>query len=100
LEATPKELVYTDEYEVWEDALLPDHRGKVRVRLRRVENGLFGNSHSIGDGVSELIFKDGAGIRVYFGRNGNRVILLTGGTKRTQSKDIQRAKKLWGEINA
>jgi putative addiction module killer protein len=99
LEATPKDLVYTDEFAYWEDSLDPRLRGIVRVRLRRVSKGLFGNSHSVGEGVSELVIPDGSGHRIYFGRAGNKVILLTGGAKNTQPKDIARAKTLWRREN-
>jgi putative addiction module killer protein len=64
-----------------------------------VEKGLFGESHGVGGGVLELIFRDGPGTRVYYGISGNRVILLTGGNKGRQAKDIARAKDMWREIN-
>jgi putative addiction module killer protein len=99
LEPTPKELQYTNDFADWEDALRGDVRGIVRVRLLRVKKGLFGDSHSVGDGVSELVFKDGPGTRIYFGRSGNNLILLTGGNKGTQSRDIPKAKKMWREIS-
>jgi putative addiction module killer protein len=71
---------------------------KVRVRLRRLEAGLFGDCASIGDGVLELREHHGAGYRVYFGRHGNTVvILLCGGTKRSQERDIRLAKEYWAE---
>jgi putative addiction module killer protein len=95
LEPTPQELQYTNEFAKWEDRLRGDLRGVVRVRLLRVEKGLFGDSHSVGEGVSELVFDDGPGTRVYFGRSGNNVVLLSGGNKRTQSKDIAKAHKMW-----
>lgn len=97
MEATPQNLEYTDEYEAWEDSLDARLRGIVRVRLRRVEKGLFGKSHSVGEGVSELVIDEGPGYRVYYGRSGNRVILLTGGAKKTQARDINVAKSLWRE---
>ena len=100
MEVTLKEIQYTAEFEVWEDSLPADIRGLVRVRLARVAKGLFGNSHGVGEGVSELVIGEGPGFRVYFGRTGDRVILLTGGAKKTQRKDIRKAKILWGEINA
>jgi putative addiction module killer protein len=58
--------------------------------------GNFGDSKSVGGGVEELRIDFGPGYRVYFGRDGQSVvILLGGGSKQTQSKDIQRARALW-----
>jgi putative addiction module killer protein len=99
LEPTPQELQYTNAFAHWEDSLRGEFRGQLRVRLVRVEKGNFGNSHGVGEGVSELIFKDRPGSRVYFGRSGNKVILLTGGDKSSQQKDVAQAKKMWREIN-
>lgn len=98
MEPTPQETHYTNEFAAWEDGLSEGDRAKVSVRLRRIEKGLFGDNHSVGEGVSELVFRDGAGYRVYFARSGNNVILLTGGTKNTQQKDIAKAKTMWREI--
>ena len=78
---------------------MPDVRGYVRVRLRKVEKGLFGEHHSVGDGVAELVFRDHPGTRIYYGRSGIRAFLLTGGNKRTQNRDIAKAKAIWREIN-
>ena len=73
-------------------------QAKLRVRLRRLEAGLFGDCEPVGDGVLELREHLGAGCRIYFGRQGRTVvILLTGGTKRTQSSDIELAKKYWAD---
>lgn len=71
---------------------------RIRVRLRRVEAGNFGDCEPVGDGVIELRIHVGAGYRVYFGRHGKSfVILLCGGDKRSQAADIKRAKTLWVE---
>ena len=73
-------------------------RAKIRVRLNRIRLGNFGDSKSVGNGVSELRITYGPGYRVYFGRKGNTVvILLIGGSKKTQSKDIALAKKYWND---
>jgi putative addiction module killer protein len=70
----------------------------IRVRLRRVEAGNFGDCEPVGDGVTELRVHVGAGYRVYFGRHGKAfVILLCGGDKSSQAADIKRAKELWTE---
>lgn len=73
-------------------------RAKIRVRLNRVRLGNFGDSKSVGGGVSELRIPYGPGYRVYFGRKGNKVvILLSGGHKKTQSKDIALAQQYWND---
>lgn len=71
----------------------------IRMRLRRIEAGNFGDCKSVGDGVAELRVDGGAGYRVYYARHGRDiVILLCGGDKRTQDGDIQMAKQYWAEF--
>src|SRR5580698_2157135 len=71
---------------------------RIRVRLRRVEAGNFGDCEPVGEGVTELRIHVGAGYRVYFGRHGKMVvILLCGGDKSSQTADIKRAKDFWSE---
>jgi putative addiction module killer protein len=71
---------------------------RVRIRLRRLEAGLFGDCEPVGSGVLELREHRGAGWRIYFGRHGRTVVvLLTGGSKRTQTADIELAKSLWAD---
>src|ERR1700692_4566852 len=71
-------------------------QARVRVRLRQVQAGNFGDCIAVGDGVIELRVHVGAGYRVYCGRHGNAVVvLLCGGDKRTQTGDITRAKEYW-----
>ncbi|MBK6982950.1 MAG: type II toxin-antitoxin system RelE/ParE family toxin [Betaproteobacteria bacterium] len=73
-------------------------QAQLRVRLRRLEAGLFGDCTPVGEGVHELREHQGAGFRVYFGRHGNTVVvLLCGGTKRSQEGDIRLAKEYWAE---
>ena len=73
-------------------------QARIRVRLRRLEAGLFGDCEPVGEGVLELRDHYGAGWRVYFGRHGRSiVILLTGGTKRTQQRDIKMARDCWSD---
>jgi putative addiction module killer protein len=76
---------------------LTDQRAKARIlaRLTSAEHGNFGNSESVGEGVSEMRVHVGAGYRVYFMRSGPAVyFLLTGGGKGSQKRDIQRAKEM------
>ena len=73
-------------------------RAMVRARLNRVQLGNFGDCKSIGEGVFELRISYGPGYRVYFGRDGEVVVvLLCGGNKGTQQRDIAKAKVLWKE---
>jgi putative addiction module killer protein len=74
---------------------------KVTTALYRLQYGSLSNIRSVGSGVSEYKIDFGPGYRVYFGQDGNTlIVLLTGGTKKTQSKDIQKAKTLWQEYKA
>jgi putative addiction module killer protein len=71
---------------------------KVRTTLARIETGNLGDVKPVGQGVSERRIPFGPGYRVYFGQDGDRlVILLCGGTKKRQSKDIEQAKTFWDE---
>jgi putative addiction module killer protein len=69
-------------------------------RLDRVENGNFGDCHPVGEGLSELRIDFGPGYRIYFGQDGDLIVLLGGGTKKTQADDIKRAKRRWKEYHA
>jgi putative addiction module killer protein len=73
-------------------------RAKIRVRLDRISLGNFGDCHGVGEGVQELRIDYGPGYRIYFGQKGaSIVLLLCGGDKNTQTKDIETAKRLWNE---
>jgi len=84
------------EFTSWLDHLTDASiRGVVVSRIKRLERGLLGDVEPVGDGVSELRIHIGAGWRVYFTQRGGRlVVLLAGGSKRTQKSDIRRAKSL------
>ncbi|MDS1138907.1 type II toxin-antitoxin system RelE/ParE family toxin [Pusillimonas sp. SM2304] len=93
------ELKQTKTYEKWE-ARLRDKRARtiIAARLMRLAEGLPGDVESVGDGVSELRVHYGPGYRIYFQRRGNLlVVLLCGGDKSTQARDIAAAKKLANE---
>ena len=75
-------------------------RGAVAARIKRLALGLAGDVGFVDDGVSELRIHVGAGWRVYFVQHGQSVVvLLCGGTKRTQTKDIERAKALAARLS-
>ena len=71
-------------------------RNRIRQRIARLRLGNFGDTRSVGDGVLELRIHFGPGFRVYFGREGaSVVILLCGGDKSSQERDIDRAMAYW-----
>jgi putative addiction module killer protein len=71
---------------------------RVTVALTRLEQGNLSNVKSVGRGVLEYRIDWGPGLRVYFGRDGDRVvILLAGGTKRRQRRDIEAAQRHWAD---
>jgi putative addiction module killer protein len=79
----------------WFADLNPIARAKVARAVVRMEQGNLSNAKSIGEGVLEYRIDFGPGYRVYFGRDGELVILLTGGTKKRQQHDIEAAKEYW-----
>lgn len=72
-----------------------DTRVAIDIRVTRFRTGNLGNSKSLGGGVSESKIDLGPGYRIYFGTDGNEIILLCGGDKSTRQRDIQLAKKYW-----
>lgn len=84
------------EFTAWLDGLIDKSlRAVIAARIRRLSLGLMGDVEPVGGGVSELRIHMGAGWRVYFAQRGKVVIvLLAGGSKRTQKADIKRAKSL------
>ncbi|RKP47454.1 type II toxin-antitoxin system RelE/ParE family toxin [Trinickia fusca] len=71
-------------------------QARIRMRLRQVQAGNFGDCEPVGEGVIELRVHVGAGYRVYCGRHGKLIVLLLcGGDKSSQTADIKRAKEWW-----
>ena len=90
------EVLKTSEYQMWVTSLA-DMRAQalITARVERLALGNPGNVKSLGDGVSELKINFGPGYRVYFTRTGKTVVLLLcGGDKSSQAKDIRRAKQI------
>jgi putative addiction module killer protein len=90
----------TDNFEHWLTRL-GDLRAKAKIltRLKRAELGNLGDHKSVGDGVFKMRIDYGPGYRVYFARAGGVVIiLLCGGDKSSQSKDIKKAKQIYPGI--
>lgn len=76
-------------------------RGRIKTRLDRVADGNFGDNHDVGGGVYELRIDWGPGYRVYFARIGEVVLLLLcGGDKRSQNRDIKRAQDYFKDYQA
>lgn len=89
-------LIVSDTFSAWLDHL-QDRAGRARIldRLDRLAGGNFGDCASVGDGISELRMHFGPGYRAYFLQRGETlVVLLCGGDKRSQARDIKRAKVL------
>ena len=90
------EVRKTEVYVRWLDGLRdPRARARVLVRVERLATGNQGDVRPVGEGVSELRIDYGPGYRVYFKQEGRlMVVLLAGGNKRTQSRDIETALRL------
>lgn len=96
----PVEVRQTDVFADWFSRLRDQQaRARITARIRRLSIGNPGDVKPVGSGVSELRVDYGPGYRVYFGRRGDTVvILLCGGDKRTQDRDIARAIEMAGEV--
>jgi putative addiction module killer protein len=94
------EIRQTEAYEAWFGALRDEEaRARIQVRIRRLSLGNPGDVKPVGEGVSELRIDYGPGYRLYFVARGREVvILLCGGDKRSQARDIKQALKLAREL--
>ena len=95
------EVRQTDLFANWLRKLRDEQaRARIQIRIRRLSLGNFGDVKPVGEGVSELRIDYGPGYRVYFHQIGNLlVLLLVGGTKKTQEADIIKAKQLAKEAH-
>lgn len=94
------EVRQTRSFSAWLESLR-DERARLRiaVRIERLQSGHFGDAKPVGQGVGELRIDYGPGYRVYFVRRGDAVvILLCGGDKRSQDRDVALAMKLAKEV--
>ena len=83
-------------FERWFSRLNGQAAIKVTAALDRMGRGIVSNAKSVGAGVLEYRIDSGPGYRIYFGRDGETlIVLLGGGTKRRQQADIERARRLW-----
>jgi putative addiction module killer protein len=90
------EIRKTETFERWFTGLRDRNAvARIKSRIDRLQLGLLGDARSVGEGVSEMRIDYGPGYRVYFVQRGTKVtILLAGGDKRTQSRDIEKAIEL------
>ena len=105
-EARPLNVVYYQSdngafpFEDWLNGLGdPKTRARIDARITRVSTGNLGDCCSVGDGVVELRMQFGAGYRLYCGIDGDDLVLLAGGDKSTQQKDIEVAKDHWRDYS-
>lgn len=92
-------LEKTSEFDKWLKKL-NDRKAKAKIllRLQRVEAGNLGDISSAGEGIEEFRIHYGPGYRIYFRRQGEKIILLLiGGDKSSQESDIKKAKALWNQ---
>jgi len=102
MEAKEREVVYYQTgsgekpYRSWRLGV-NDRKVKAAIdaRITRMRAGNFGDSKSVGEGLSESRIDVGPGYRIYYGIDGDRIILLCGGDKSSQNVDIRWAKTLW-----
>ena len=88
-------------FDEWLKSLNVQARVRVEVAISRLEEGNFSNVNSLKEGVSECKVHFGPGYRIYFGMDGEKlVILLGGGTKKRQRRDIEVVKRLWKEYKS
>jgi putative addiction module killer protein len=83
-------------FDDWFDSLTLQIQTRVDIRLVRMQLGNFGDYKSVGEGVFELRFKFGPGYRVYYALVDQRIVLLlVGGDKKSQGKDVKTAQEFW-----
>jgi len=85
-------------FERWFNGLNPQAAAKITTALERIANGNFSKVEPVGSGVSKYKIDWGPGYRIYFGKDGETIVILVGGgTKKRQSSDIESAQQHWAE---
>jgi len=85
-------------FELWLNSIDSTMKLRIKRKLTRTQQGNLGNWKPVGDGIFEFRYDFGPGYRVYFAFYRDKmIVVLGGGTKRTQNKDIKKAEKLWKE---
>jgi len=94
------EVLTTDEFDRWLSDLVDERaRTKIASRVARLRFGNAGDAKPVGEGVSEMRVHHGPGYRVYYKQtNKTIIVMLCGGDKSTQEKDVKRAKKMAAEL--
>jgi putative addiction module killer protein len=89
-------------YETWLDGLKDGAtRARIEVQIAKIRLGNLGRWKPVGEGVGEIVLDFGPGYRIYFAHLGTVIVLLLlGGDKRTQRKDIAAAKEYWADYQA
>jgi putative addiction module killer protein len=90
----------TDDFLKWMNSLKDDQAAaRITVRIQRAQSGNLGDVKPVGEGVSEMRISHGPGYRIYFTRRGKElIILLAGGDKSSQARDIRKAQRLAREL--
>ena len=93
-------FVRSSDFDIWLSNLTdPKAKARILARIRNATSGNFGDCEPVGEGVSEMRIHVGAGYRVYYTRTGSTVyVLLAGGVKASQTKDIPQAKRMAREL--
>ena len=94
------EVRQTEVFAEWLDGLTdPRAASRIAQRIVRLQSGLLGDVKPVGEGVSELRIDYGPGYRIYYVQRGRiLIVLLCGGVKRTQARDIRKAKSLAADL--
>lgn len=94
------EIKKTDIFDIWLKNLRDlNGKGRILARIKRAELGKLGDSKSLGSGLYEMRVDSGPGYRLYFMKEGEKIIILiSGGSKSTQESDIKKAFKIMKEI--
>jgi putative addiction module killer protein len=89
-------VAQSDEFRAWLNSLRDQIvRARIGARIQRAKEGLLGQTRALGSGLEEMKLDFGPGYRLYFARRGSQiVVLLVGGDKSTQSRDIEMARRV------